>query len=560
MPRGIGLLLLCGFTFVLGLSQPAITDSDEAFYAEAGREMLERGDWTTPHYNYEPRLQKPILFYWIIAATYEIAGISEWGARIGSALAGVGLALVAALVGRRWYGSNVGVLAGAVVATSFGVVPLARQSLPDTPLAFFVSLTIWAAIEALDLRKPSAIEPSRFSPGAWLAVAAGAAALGTLAKGPVAVALPIAVVLPLWIWQRRRTGKLWPDGIGLRQITLAVALFVVVAAPWYLAVMRAQGLEYAWRFFIGENVERFATAKNNTWRGYIYVPVIVGGLLPWSAFGALWIRPIAEFISGRRSLSWPAARLLCWAGGPLAFFMVSIGSQPRYILPSLVPLSILLARTAMSHATAPERSGAFRAGAVTAGLAITALGALLWRAVTVYASGGATLSLVGPVSMTAIGATLTVVACLAPRRVVPLLIAVAAGAALVVFNLTLLAPARPEPVEVIAAAIRTEGQGRDVCACGALGRSLPFYAGTRAVIADVNSQYTDELVYYLESDQPHLVVTDERVLAQVERQLGRTFPRLTSVTYLNTGIWQRGESLLAPDPRHVQRVVLVRNR
>ena len=63
--------------------------------------------------------------------------------------------------------------------------------------------------------------------------------------------------------------------------------------------MRAQGLEYAWRFFVGENVERFATSTYNTWRGYIYVPIIIGGLLPWSAFGLLWARPVSELVSGR---------------------------------------------------------------------------------------------------------------------------------------------------------------------------------------------------------------------------------------------------------------------
>jgi 4-amino-4-deoxy-L-arabinose transferase-like glycosyltransferase len=560
MPRGIGLLLLCGLTFVLGLSQPAITDSDEAFYAEAGREMLERGDWTTPYYNYEPRLQKPILFYWIIAATYEAVGVSEWSARIGSAAAGMGLALVAALVGRRWYGSSVGLLAGAIVATSFGVVPLARQSLPDTPLAFFVSLTAWAAIEALDLRSPRTAGWARFPPSAWLMLAALAAALGMLAKGPVAVALPVTIVLPFWMWQRRRTGRFWPSDLGVRHVALAALLFVVVAAPWYLAVMQAQGLEYAWRFFVGENVERFATSKNNTWRGYIYLPVIVGGLLPWSPFGLLWLRPIGELATGRRVLSWPSARLLCWAGGPLAFFMVSIGSQPRYILPSLVPLSILLARTITNSSMSSDRPAAFRVGAFAGGLSIVLLGALLWRAVTVYQSEGAMLSVAGPMIMTALGVVAAIAALLVPRRVVPWAIACAAAAALVVFHLTLLAPTRPEPVEIIAAAIRADGEGRGLCACGALGRSLPFYAGQRAIIADVHSGYTDELVYYLQANDPHLVVADERVLEQVERRLGRTFPRVTSVTYLNSGIWQRGESLLAPDPRHVQRVVLVRNR
>ncbi len=56
--------------------------------------MVERGDWLTPHYNYEPRFQKPILFYWLVAGTYAVAGIGETQARLWAALSGVGLALV----------------------------------------------------------------------------------------------------------------------------------------------------------------------------------------------------------------------------------------------------------------------------------------------------------------------------------------------------------------------------------------------------------------------------------------------------------------------------------
>ena len=162
--------------------------------------------------------------------------------------------------------------------------------------------------------------------------------------------------------------------------------------------------------------------------------------------------------------------------------------------------------------------------------------------------------------MTAIGVTVALATLLVPRRAVPGLIAAGAGAALVVFNLTLMSPTRPEPVELIANAVRAEGDDTRLCACGALGRSLPFYTGMRAEIADVNLEHTNELEHHLQADRPGLLVVDERVLDHVERRLSRTFPRVTSVTYLNTGIWQRGESLLAPDPQHVQRVVLIRNR
>ena len=83
MSRPAFLLLLIAFlTFFVGLGCPAVTDSDEAFYAEAAREMVETGDWLTPHFNYTDRWQKPVLYYWLTAATYLVTGPTELGARL----------------------------------------------------------------------------------------------------------------------------------------------------------------------------------------------------------------------------------------------------------------------------------------------------------------------------------------------------------------------------------------------------------------------------------------------------------------------------------------------
>ena len=94
------LVVLSALTLFVGLGRRAITDSDEAFYAEAGREMVERGDWLTPHFNYAVRFQKPILFYWVVATAYSIAGVGPAAARFGSALAGLGIVLLAFACGR----------------------------------------------------------------------------------------------------------------------------------------------------------------------------------------------------------------------------------------------------------------------------------------------------------------------------------------------------------------------------------------------------------------------------------------------------------------------------
>ncbi|MEE2791286.1 MAG: phospholipid carrier-dependent glycosyltransferase, partial [Acidobacteriota bacterium] len=94
--RSANIFLLVGvsvLTFFVGIGLPAISDSDEAFYAQAGREMIESGDWLTPRYNGLSRFEKPVLFYWLTALGYLLIGVTETAARAPSAVAGILLAL-----------------------------------------------------------------------------------------------------------------------------------------------------------------------------------------------------------------------------------------------------------------------------------------------------------------------------------------------------------------------------------------------------------------------------------------------------------------------------------
>src|ERR1041384_752652 len=116
----VTLLLLSSLTFLLGLGRQAITDSDEAFYAEAAREMVEGSDWLTPHFNYEERWQKPILYYWFTAAAFAGTDTTEFMARFGSALSGIGLVLLTWNAARRLLNDAAGAwLAGAIAATCY---------------------------------------------------------------------------------------------------------------------------------------------------------------------------------------------------------------------------------------------------------------------------------------------------------------------------------------------------------------------------------------------------------------------------------------------------------
>ena len=95
MARHLSILLaVVALSFFAGLGRAAITDSDEAFYAEAAREMVVSGDWTTPRYNFDDRFQKPVLYYWLAALAFETVGVTEAAARAPAALAGLGTVLL----------------------------------------------------------------------------------------------------------------------------------------------------------------------------------------------------------------------------------------------------------------------------------------------------------------------------------------------------------------------------------------------------------------------------------------------------------------------------------
>ena len=89
------LLAVAIVPYFLDLGGSSIWDANEAFYVETPREMMEHRDYVTPTFNYEPRLNKPVLSYWIVAGFYHVFGISVAVQRVPIALAALILILTA---------------------------------------------------------------------------------------------------------------------------------------------------------------------------------------------------------------------------------------------------------------------------------------------------------------------------------------------------------------------------------------------------------------------------------------------------------------------------------
>jgi 4-amino-4-deoxy-L-arabinose transferase-like glycosyltransferase len=558
------LLLLSSLTFFLGLGRPAITDSDEGFYAEASREMVEGGDWLTPHFNYSERWQKPALYYWLTAATYLVFGPTELAARLWSSLSGIGLVLLTFGIARRIAPGPKGPclrqslgtsgprgsglhplassedaawLAAAIVATCFGCFAMARLALPDLPLAFLITLAIWTALDDRPI------------------VAGAVAGLGFVMKGPLALVIPAIVLIPIW-WHEQRLRQIRP-----RDVAAAAAAFALIGLPWYGAMTFEHGSAYLESFFVGDNLERFATDRFNAPRPlWFYLPIVAGGLLPWSMYAAIlpW-QSVRDVVWRRRPLMKEEWRLLAWAFIPLLFFTISIGKQPRYILPVLPPLGILLARSIVRRVHevdgAPQKTLTAATWATAVLYAIVAI--LLTRASPLFIMASPLLTYGGIALISASALVLAWLAATGRWRLLPTTMASCATVLLLSVQFGALAGAGTEPVERVAELIRMHRQSEEpIGAYQVLERNLGFYTRVKQVDLIDEGRALD----FLKSPERVLLVVRDTDLSRLESIGGITAKRLGEVQYLNTAN-VRLRTLISPLPEQdLERVLLVTNR
>ena len=544
------MVLLACVAFFAGLGRGAIADNDEAFYAESAREMVESGDWLTPHFNYEPRFQKPALYYWLTALVFSITGADEFAARLWSALAGVGLVIVTTACGRRWYDESVGLMAGAITASSFGYFALARMSLPDLPLAFFVTLAVWAAFVAT-------LERER-NPRKWLLLAAVAAALGFLMKGPLALLLPVLIVVPILLMERRSFN------VQLSDVVLALLLFLAIALPWYVVMWMQHGTEYLAGFFVGDNYQRFATTRFNDPRPWwFYVPIVAGGLLPWTALALLWLGPVLQVLTRRRDIGTLDLRLLLWALLPLAFFTASVGKQPRYILPVLPPLAILLAgsiiertsdwRSLSGARTQRRRDRAVVFGCVLSGGFLVALAVVVYRAQPLFVDVSAlNTSIVAGVIAVA-GLAVVCVSLTSAWRSGPGLLAVAAVVTFAALPYAALSAPADATVVKMAQHVKNAYQGEAIGTYKVFVRNLVFYTGLKHTDIVHDQHLSDWLV-----NNPRALLVMTAGEADRLAAGGVVMERLAELPYFNDGVI-KVRTLLWPDAAaDLEAVVLVR--
>jgi 4-amino-4-deoxy-L-arabinose transferase-like glycosyltransferase len=348
-PPALGAALLAAALFLPGLGSVGLWDPWEPHYAQVSREMIERADWVHPHWREAWFFSKPALLLWTGAAGLALEGdgpSAEWGLRLPVALLAIlGVAFAAAAV-ERLASRRAAWISALALATAPFVALLARQAIPDLPLA--------ALSAAGGLAFAVALLDDGAGPG-W--AHAGWVLLGfaTLAKGPLGFALPAGALLA-WLattgeWRRAARLRLVEPG-GRFPLPLGPLAFLAIAVPWY-AVLTAfpgrddSGWTFLQRFWLHDHLRRFVAG--------VHVPVPGGGpaaYLGWLAVGTFpWIAAVPGAIGealrtrGRPGTARDGLLLLCSLWAALGALLVALTATryPHYLLPLVPPLLVAAA-------------------------------------------------------------------------------------------------------------------------------------------------------------------------------------------------------------------------
>ena len=323
--------------FLSGLAGPALIDPDEGRNAEIAREMSETGDYIVPRLNGLPFLDKPLLYFASSALTMKLIGEGEVAARLPAFLCALALAAATAWFAAYLFGASAGWIAGIATLASPLLLAFSRIAIFDSMLSLFMILALiffYRAIEAVHDPNRSSEAGPRIGTRTWTILAWAAMAGGVLTKGPVALAVPLLVVIPFAIW-RKASRAIWHP---LGPLTL-----LALVVPWLLAVQRQEPdfLHYA---LVVETWNRFTTDEmKRTGPLWYFLPYLIAGAAPWSIVAAVgWLRTrsrSAEIETSR--VRWVFLHL--WWALPLLLFSLSQSKRPQYILPVIPCLAILVA-------------------------------------------------------------------------------------------------------------------------------------------------------------------------------------------------------------------------
>ncbi len=322
--RGIWILLiLLAFLYTYGSNVLPLLGPDEPRYSQVARQMFESGDWITPHLGEYPWFEKPVLLYWMMSLCFAIFGVTEFAARLPSAVSALACVFLTYNTVKKVAGETIGLFCATILGTSAFLVGFSHAASFDMILTTCVTASLWYFFQF------DAINGSKTR----LSAAYAFCGLGVLAKGFVAPAVIILTTGIYWLLEHRLRK------IGRLHLILGTMLALAVAGVWLVPVTLIHGSQFWDDFFLQHHLMRYTSTQFHRAEGVFFlVPMLLLGMYPWT--GGILCGFRGERSNEERKLIRFSA---VWLIASFVFFSLSRSKLPGYILPVAPPFAVLCA-------------------------------------------------------------------------------------------------------------------------------------------------------------------------------------------------------------------------
>jgi 4-amino-4-deoxy-L-arabinose transferase-like glycosyltransferase len=324
------------FAFLPGFFQIPPIDRDEAYFAQATKQMIETGDYVDIRYQDDVRYRKPVGIYWLQAAVVNTAsalGLPQarttiWLYRTPSLLGAIGAVLATYWCALAFVSRRGAFLAALMMAASAILGVEARLAKTDAVL-LFTTVTAMAVLARAYLSPRRSEAPPGFGSVTlfWTALAAG-----ILVKGPLIVMVVGLAAATVSIIDRSAR---WLK--GLRPLPGLIWMLLLVL-PWFVAIYARVGRQFLVSSVGEDMLAKVASSQEahgappGVYLLLFFVTFFPAAMLAGLATPAVW--------AVRRE---PAARfLLAWLVPSWIVFELVITKLPHYVLPLYPAIAILI--------------------------------------------------------------------------------------------------------------------------------------------------------------------------------------------------------------------------
>ena len=344
--------LFCFLAFTYKLSEVPPYHADENFYVTSARNMINSGDYITPVYNDKKRFAKPIIFYWMVTASYKVFGINLFSARLVSSFFASLCIPIVYIIARRLFDPKIAFISALLLPGCYLHFQIARWAITDMALNFFILSAFYFFIRGFQDKS------NKNNSYYYAYICMG---IGFMIKGPIAIIIPTLVIGGFLIILSN-----WEE-LSRLKIGHGTMILAVIILPWFVTMLVMHGDEFKNHILGAELRDRII---HDTPFSLYYFGVIIRYYLPLSFFflAALAVRfrltltPLNPLSSTKNYFFLLSEKLKVWGGNithkdnqaflfaitwlvfPLILFTLFRIEHSRYMLPVSAPIAMITAQ------------------------------------------------------------------------------------------------------------------------------------------------------------------------------------------------------------------------